>query len=166
MTKRLLSLCLLLQLVCVNPRQMCCWSACSEKGLISSRPSTEGGQNCLCSLTAPVDTQIIQTASLLSPSAGSSQLPTKMQNICHHNHYHYHHHHHMSFMQLGHFLTHSGLTYQEVSSKFYHDSFCQLGSSVSLRWVIYFEAFYLHFVSSFSYIPVICPKFLLFLTPF
>jgi len=52
-------------------------------------------------------------------------------------------------MELGHLLTHSGLTYPEVFSKVYHDSFCPLGSSVSLPWVIYFEAFYLHVVSSF-----------------
>jgi len=55
--------------------------------------------------------------------------------------YHHHHHHHVSVMGLGHFLTRSGLTYPEVSSKVYHDSFCQLGSSVTLPWVIYFEAF-------------------------
>ena len=30
-------------------------------------------------------------------------------------------------MELGHLLTRSGLTYPEVSSKVYHDSFCQLG---------------------------------------
>ena len=59
----------------------------------------------------------------------------------------------------------SGLTYPEVSSKVYHDSFCHLGSSVSSPWIIYFEAFYLHVVSSFSCIPVICTKFVLFLTP-
>jgi len=68
-------------------------------------------------------------------------------------------------MELGHLLTHSGLTYPDVSSKVYHDSFCQLGSSVSLPWVIYFEAFYLHVVSTFSCIPVICRKLVLFLTP-
>jgi hypothetical protein len=34
-------------------------------------------------------------------------------------------------MELGHFLTRSVLTNPEVSSKVYHDSFCQLGSSVS-----------------------------------
>ena len=68
-------------------------------------------------------------------------------------------------MQLGHLLTHSGLTYPEVSSKVYHDSFCQIASSVSLPWVIYFEAFCLHVVSSFSFIPVICPKLVLFLFP-
>jgi len=49
-------------------------------------------------------------------------------------------------------LTRSGLTYPEVSSKVCHDSFCQLGNSVSLPWVIYYGAFYLHVVSSF-----ICP---------
>ena len=38
-------------------------------------------------------------------------------------------------------LTHSGLMYPEVSLKVYHDSFCQLGSSISLPWVIYFEAY-------------------------
>ena len=68
-------------------------------------------------------------------------------------------------MELGHLLTSSGLTYPEVSSKVYHDSFCQLGSSVSLPWVIYFETFYLHVVSSFSCIPVVCPELVLFLTP-
>ena len=76
-----------------------------------------------------------------------------------------HHHHHISAMQLGHLLTRSGLTYPEVSSKVYHDSFCQLRSSVSLPWVIYFEAFCLHVISSFSCIPVICPKLVLFLNP-
>jgi len=70
----------------------------------------------------------------------------------------------ISVMELGRFLTRNSLTYTEVSSKVYHDYFCQLGSSVSLPWVIYFEAFYLNFVSSFSCIPVICPKLVLFLT--
>ena len=78
----------------------------------------------------------------------------------------YHHHqHHISFMDLGHLLARSCLTYSEVSSKVYRDSFCQLWCSVSLPWVIYFEAFYLYVVSSFSCIPVICPKLVLFLTP-
>ena len=49
-------------------------------------------------------------------------------------------------MELGHLLTRSGLTYPEVSSKVCHDSFRQLGNSVSLPWVIYYEAFYLHVV--------------------
>ena len=62
-------------------------------------------------------------------------------------------------------LTRSGLTYLEISSKVYRDSFCQLGSRVSLPWVVYFEAFYLLVVSSFSCIPVICPKLVLFLNP-
>ena len=78
---------------------------------------------------------------------------------------HHHHHHYISVMQLGHLLTRSGRTYPEVSSTVYQDSFCQLGSSVSLPRVIYFEAFHLHVVSSFSCIPVICPKLVLFLTP-
>jgi len=51
-------------------------------------------------------------------------------------------------MELRHLLTSSSLTYPEASSKVYHDSFCQLGSSISLPWVIYFEAFYLHVVIS------------------
>ena len=81
------------------------------------------------------------------------------KNVCQ-DHYH---HHHISIMELGHFLTRSGLTYPEVSSKVCHDSFCQLGNNVSLPWVIYCEAFYLHVVSSFSCIPAICPKLVLFL---
>ena len=56
----------------------------------------------------------------------------------------YHHHHHMSVMQLGHLLTRSGLTYLEVSLEVFHDSFCQMGNSVSLPWVICREAFCLH----------------------
>jgi len=76
-----------------------------------------------------------------------------------------HHHHHISFLELGCLLTHSGLMYPEGSSKVCHDSFFQLGSSISLPWVIYFEAFYLHVVSRFSCVPLICPKFVLFLTP-
>jgi len=60
-------------------------------------------------------------------------------------------------------LTRSGLTYPEVSSKICHDSFCKLGNSVSLPWVINYEAFYLHVVSSFSCIPVFFLKLVLFL---
>jgi len=75
------------------------------------------------------------------------------------------HHHHISVMELGHLLTRSGLTYPEVSSKVCHDSFCQLANSVSLPWVIYYEAFYLQVVSSFSCIPVIYLKLVLFLIP-
>ena len=79
--------------------------------------------------------------------------------------HHHHHHNSISVMELGHLLTRSGLTHPEVSSKVYHDSFCQLASSVSLPWVIYFEAFYLYVVSSFTCIPVNCPKLVLFLAP-
>ena len=68
----------------------------------------------------------------------------------------------ISVMELGHLLTRSGLTYPEVSSKVCHDSFWQLEKNVSLPWVIYYEEFYLHVVSSFSSIPVICPKLVLF----
>jgi hypothetical protein len=78
-------------------------------------------------------------------------------NYCHDNH--------ISVIELGYLLTCSGLAYPDVSSKVYHDSFCQLGSSVSLPRVIYFETFYLRVVSSFSCIPVLCPKLVLFLTP-
>jgi len=46
-------------------------------------------------------------------------------------------------MELGHLLTRSGLTYPKVSSKVCHDSFCQLGSSVSLPWG--FHSNYIHF---------------------
>jgi hypothetical protein len=74
-------------------------------------------------------------------------------------------HHHISVMELGHLLTISGLTYPEVSSKVCHDSFYQLGNSVSLPWVVYYGASYLYLVSSFSYIPVICLKLVLFLIP-
>jgi hypothetical protein len=68
-------------------------------------------------------------------------------------------------MELGHLLTRSGLTYPEVSSKVCHDSFCQLENSVSLPCVVYYEAFYLHALSSFSCTPVICPKLVLFSIP-
>jgi hypothetical protein len=68
-------------------------------------------------------------------------------------------------MELGHLLVRSGLTCPEVSSKVYLCSFCQSGCSVSLPWIIYYEAFCLHVVSSISGILVICPKLELFLTP-
>jgi len=64
--------------------------------------------------------------------------------------HHHHHHHHISVMELGHLLTHSGITYPEVSSNVCHDSFCQLENSVSLPWVIYYETFYLHVVLHFK----------------
>jgi hypothetical protein len=75
------------------------------------------------------------------------------------------HHRHIYVMELCHLLTRSGLTYPEVSSKVCHDSYCHLKNSVSLPWVIYYDAFYLHVVSSFSCIPVICLKLVLFLIP-
>ena len=59
-------------------------------------------------------------------------------------------------------LTRSVLTYPEISS---NNSFCPSWSSISLPWVIYFEAFYFNIVSSFSCIPVICQILVLFLTP-
>jgi hypothetical protein len=68
---------------------------------------------------------------------------------CHHHHNH--HHHHISVKQLGHLLTRSGLTCPEVSSKFCHDSFCKSDSSVSLPWVIYYEAFCLNVVCWLGY---------------
>jgi len=73
--------------------------------------------------------------------------------------------HYISVMEFGLLLTRSGLTYPKVSSKVCHNSFCQLGNSVSLPWVIYYVAFYLHAVSSFSCIPVVCPELVFFLIP-
>jgi len=46
----------------------------------------------------------------------------------------HHHHHHISVMELGNLLTRSGLTYPEVYSKVYHDSFCQSGSSNTIAY--------------------------------
>ena len=68
-------------------------------------------------------------------------------------------------MELGYLLTRSGLTNPEDSTMVCHDSFCQSGSSVSLPWVIYYKAFSLRVLSSVSYIPVMCPKLVLFLIP-
>ena len=76
-----------------------------------------------------------------------------------------HHHHHMSVMELGHLLTPSSFMYLEISSEVFHDSFCQLGNSVSLAWVVCREAFCLHVVSSSSCIPVVCLEPVLFLIP-
>jgi len=75
-------------------------------------------------------------------------------------HHHHHHHLHISVMKLSHLFTCSSLTYPEVSSKVYHDSFCW--SSISLPSVIYFEAFYLHILTTFPFIPVICPNLVFF----
>ena len=65
--------------------------------------------------------------------------------------------------ELGHLLTRSGLTYLQVSSEVCHDSFCQLGNSVSLSWAVCREAFCLHVVSSSSCIPVVYLEPVLFL---
>ena len=62
-------------------------------------------------------------------------------------------------------MTGSGLTYLEVSSEVCHDSFCQLGNSVSLSWAVCREAFCLHVISSSSCIPVLCLEPVLFLIP-
>jgi len=48
---------------------------------------------------------------------------------------------HCPITELAHLLTRSGLVYPEVSSKVCHDPFCQMGNSVLLPWVIYYEAF-------------------------
>jgi hypothetical protein len=58
----------------------------------------------------------------------------------------------ISVVELGQLLTRCGLTYPEVSLNVCHDSLCQLGNNVSLPWVIYYEAFSLHVVSSILYI--------------
>jgi hypothetical protein len=58
--------------------------------------------------------------------------------------------------EVGHLLTRSGLTCLEISSKVCLGSFCQPGSSVSLPWVIYYEAFCINVLFSFSCILVIC----------
>ena len=63
---------------------------------------------------------------------------------CVYHHHHHHHHYHTSVTELGHLLKRSSLTYPEVSSNVCHNSFCQLENSVSLPWVSYYEAFYLH----------------------
>ena len=71
----------------------------------------------------------------------------------------------MSVMQLGHLLTVPVSRIQKFLPEVCHDSFCQLGNSVSLPWVIYFEAFYLHVVSSYSCIPAVCLEPVLFQIP-
>ena len=71
----------------------------------------------------------------------------------------------MTVMQLGHLLTRSGLTYLKFSSEVCHDSFCQLGNSVSLSWAVCHEAFCLHVVSIPSCIPAVCLQPVLFLIP-
>jgi hypothetical protein len=58
-------------------------------------------------------------------------------------------------MDLGHLLTRAGLTYPEVSSKDCHNSFCQLGNSVSLPWVICYEAFYLQITKELKITPIL-----------
>ena len=123
----------------------------------------------ICAYFSSVD---LQVAKIISTSSGMIEIleiivKDRIQNLnklsshCRPSSYH----HRISIMELGHLLTHSDLTYPEVSSKVCHDSFCQLENSVSLPWVIYYEAFYLHVVSSFSCTLVICPKLVLFLIP-
>jgi hypothetical protein len=111
----------------------------------------------------PLDVRLLRAARNVPDCSGSFMcfapcIVLWLYNINQQNAPFLNHHHHLSVTQLGHLLTRSGLTYPEVSSKVCHDSFCQLENSVSLPWVIYCEAFYLHVVSSFFCIPVICPE--------
>ena len=69
------------------------------------------------------------------------------------------------FHELGHLLTLSGLAYLEVSSEFCHDSFCQLGNTVSLSWAVCHEAFCLHVVSISTCNPAVYLEPVLFLIP-
>ena len=75
---------------------------------------------------------------------GQREMTKLIVSFRHHFHHHHHnnHQHFISVTELGHLLSRSGLTYPEVSSKVYHDFFCQFGNSVSLHWVIYYEAFF------------------------
>jgi len=82
--------------------------------------------------------------------------------LCHHHHHHHHHIFHGVGPPVDPFQSH-------VSRSLFKGLPWFLlpvgGGSISLPWVIYFEAFCLHVVSSFSCITVICPKWVLFLTP-
>ena len=122
--------------------------------------ATWSWQGCQSNVPAAFTSQKIFLVLISVHCAVAGSNPDSVFGIFHH------HHHHISVMELGHLLTRSGLTYPEVSSKVCHDTFCQLGNSVSLPWVIYYGAFYLHVVSSFSCIPVICLKLVLCLIPF
>jgi hypothetical protein len=73
--------------------------------------------------------------------------------------------HHIAIKELGHLLTHSGLTHPEVSSMDFLGSFCFLGCSFLSVWVICYVAFDLHVASIFSCNPVFCPKLVLYLIP-
>jgi hypothetical protein len=54
---------------------------------------------------------------------------------------HHHHHHNLSSMELGHLLTRSDLTHRNTSSVLFTGSFCLFMFSVSLLWIICYEAF-------------------------
>jgi len=102
--------------------QRCCrlvswvrWDCCAVS------PTIPGCRNFCCHY-------LKLSAELCAPDCGRSNRPEHVEPFRNHHHYH------ISFMELGHLLTRSGLTYPEVSSKVYHDSFCQLGSSVSLSF--------------------------------
>jgi hypothetical protein len=75
-------------------------------------------------------------------------------------------HHHVAAMEVGHLLTHFGLTYPDVSSLVFLGSFCLLVCTFAVSWVICYGAFCLHVVSSFSCSSVFCPKLGLYLIPF
>jgi len=61
-------------------------------------------------------------------------------------------------MELSHLLTHSGLTYLEVSSMFSPDFFLLLVCSILVFSVVYYEAFCLYVTTKFFYIPIFCSK--------
>jgi len=62
---------------------------------------------------------------------------------------HHHHHHPLANMELGHLLTHSGVTGLEVSLMVSPAFFCLLVCSVLVFSVIYYGAFCLHVATTF-----------------
>jgi hypothetical protein len=79
-----------------------------------------------------------------------------------HHHHHHHHHHHLANLQLGHLLTHSGLTLLEVSllSRLVPSAFWSVVFYYSLT---YYKAFSLYVANSVLRIPVFCSKLGLYL---
>ena len=87
---------------------------------VSCRKCLIGSVICIRS---PTEIIIIESKSFRTSKSRHKNPIKKGRNSEYH-----HHHHHISVIELGHLLTRSGFTYSEVSSKVYHDSFCQLES--------------------------------------
>ena len=89
--------------------------------------------------------------------------PTRYSELCIVRDANIRHRHHLASMELGHLLTHSGLTHLAIFLTFSPGFFYLLVFSILIFSVIYYGAFCFYVANKFFCIPVVCPKLGLYL---